>query len=270
MRNLKTLREFNRDTDKIFEELAISKLKKKKLDNYFSDISDMKTNMKKLNLLLYSIKEHVKNDKLNFNLQTNDKEYIEYMCNLNSDIMLEFDIIKNLILVSYEENIEAFIFYMNIVFPEFNANEYSEYDDVENCLNFRYPVVSIERNGLNRVHIPINLSNFLKNTGLGKKLYYYALDKVGYISSINVDRSKEAELVWDSIMDDKNVYSFINDSRVISFKSDLDFKYIENILETKFYNINITNDDFNQCLIDDDFKEKYKEEVENSFLKNLE
>ena len=269
MKIYKTLREFNRSTDKIFEELAISKLKINKLQNYFLDIHDMKGNMKKLNLIIYDIKDRIKNTELYFQRILDDKEYLEYECNLNDDIIVEYNRIKRLLLDSYNESIEAFVYYMNIVFPEFNANEYSELYDVEDCLVFRSPIVSIEKNNLNRIHIPLNLPNFLKNSGLGKKLYYYMLNKVGYISSLE-DRTREAELVWDSIMDDKNVYSFINDSRVISFKSDLDFKFIENILETKFFDLNIKNDDYNQCLIDDDFKERYKDEVENSFLKNLE
>lgn len=270
MKNLKSLKEFNKDVDKIFEELAISKLKKKKLDNYFSDISDMKTNMKKLNMLLYDIKKRVKEDISEFERILDDNEYLEYEYRYNEDILIEYNRIKILLFNSYKENTEAFIFYMNIVYPEFNANENTKLYDLEDVLRITYPIIQIEKNRLNRVHIPTNLPRFLKNLGLGKKLYYYALDKVNYISSINIDRSKEAELVWDSIMDDKDVYSFINDSKIIAFKSDLEFDYIKDILETKFYDINIKDNNYSQCIIDDDFKEKYSKEIENCFFKNLE
>ena len=146
-----SFRKCNETVKKIFEEQALSREKVKKRGKYFGDIDDLKENINKLNLSLSVIKDVIRNEKLNYNLIINDNEDLIYKCIFNKNFHIEFDDIVSLINEAFSTNKKAFMKYADIIFPELNANEYTDIYDLKSMFNSVFIEVRIEKTRLNRI-----------------------------------------------------------------------------------------------------------------------
>lgn len=112
--------------------------------------------------------------------------------------------------------------------------------------------VELDQENLNRIDIINGLPNFMKNLGLGKKIYKKLIKDFGFISSFTgFSHSLDSDMVWKSIATDKEIFTFSNDNNLISFWSGLDYEFIMDKLK-KFYK------NKGSIQIDDDFLLKFK------------
>jgi hypothetical protein len=106
--------------------------------------------------------------------------------------------------------------------------------------------IQLDESNLNKIDIINGLPNFLKNIGLGKKIYKKLIKDLGYISSFNgYNPSLDSSMVWKSIVSDKDMFSFTNNENIISFWKELDKDVIMDKLKIFFKhkgNIQIDND----------------------------
>lgn len=111
--------------------------------------------------------------------------------------------------------------------------------------------IELDHSNLNEIDIMNGLPNFMKNLGLGKKIYKKLIKDFDYISSFNGSgHSLDSDMVWKSIVTDKEIFSFANDDNLISFWNELDYQTILDKLKI-FYNIK------GEIKIDEDFLMKY-------------
>ena len=111
--------------------------------------------------------------------------------------------------------------------------------------------IEIHKENLNKIDVLNGLPNFMKILGLGKKIYKKLIKDFNYISSFyGYNPSIDSDLVWNSVLDDNEVYSFINDNNIISFWNEYEYdEIIEKLKE--FYKIP------GEMFFDDDFLKKY-------------
>lgn len=169
--------------------------------------------------------------------------------------------------------IQIVVFYNPIIRANINdirecILEFGEYSDLLNDKIFRDGThdfnleIDIRTNILNKIDIINELPIFMKGLGLGKKIYKKLIKDFGYISSTGGKYSDESSMVWHSLSEDKEIYTFVsNDDNIISFFNDVDYEIIMEKLEIFFK-------DSTKIIVDDDFIEKYREMLEESFLKN--
>jgi hypothetical protein len=103
----------------------------------------------------------------------------------------------------------------------------------------------------------------MKNKKLGIKIYKKIIKDFGFISSLySDDASFDSNLVWYSILKDKEIYSFINGYNIISFWNEYDFDDIVLNLKEFF-------EKSGKIIIDDDFLIKYSLNEETFIEKYL-
>ncbi len=115
------------------------------------------------------------------------------------------------------------------------------------------PILEIELNKymLNRIDIINGLPLFMKGIGLGKKIYKKIIKDFGYISSFNgYEPSIDSSMVWESLANDNELYTFSNDENLICFWNELKYEIIIEKLKEFYEN----KSDFH---FDDDFLIKY-------------
>ncbi len=111
--------------------------------------------------------------------------------------------------------------------------------------------IEIDKKNLNKIDIINSLPNFMKNIGLGKKIYKKIIKDFGFISSFDgYEPSLDSSMVWESLANDKEIFTFTNDENIISFWYELNYETIIEKL-SKFYK----NKGFIQ--FDDDFLIKF-------------
>lgn len=182
----------------------------------------------------------------------------------NDDIKQIKDIIKN---INYDEifinkqDDEYVVEYNSTLYTILKAFEVKlfkikEYPDILNKIfgdgyEDLFLEISIEENNLNRIDILNGLPNFMKNLGLGKKIYKTLIEKFNYISSFyGYQPSIDSDMTWLSVLKDTEIYSFINDNNIISFWNEYSF---DNIIEK----LKIFFNQKNNVIFDDDFLTKY-------------
>jgi len=121
--------------------------------------------------------------------------------------------------------------------------------------------IDIHTDNLNNMDVINELPIFMKGLGIGKKIYKKLIKDFGYLSSIGNEPSEESNMVWYSLTEDKELYTFIGDDNIIVFFNDVDYELIIEKLKLFF-------EGSEKIIVDDDFIEKYKEMLEKSFLKN--
>jgi hypothetical protein len=225
----------------IFLEHAISIKKIKKYDNFLSNIDDFKKNLNELNKMIKELRKEIK--KLN---------YFDINIDFKKDNLWSYDCIFSIYANNIILKIRKFLTdneqkskkYFEIVYPE-------GYE-----INF-FPNIEIEIENFNKIDIS-QTPLILRKIGVGKKCYKTMINKLGHISSESYhkdDRSEDAELVWSSIIKEKNIYSFICGEKIISFSDNYDVEKIINILKEHFkYELINTP---NQIIMDNNFIKKY-------------
>jgi hypothetical protein len=96
------------------------------------------------------------------------------------------------------------------------------------------------------------MPKFIKGIGLGKKIYKKLIKDFGYLSTFNgFEPSTDSSMVWNSIVKDAEIYSFVNNNNIISFWNKFNYnKLIDKLIE--FYKNDSTSYQF-----DDDFLNEY-------------
>jgi hypothetical protein len=224
-------------------EMAISDDKAKKYDTVLRELSNIKKTKLYVDELILELKNEFSNiSKIKFieDEENINKLYLTTKYNANID-----DIIRKLknILDESEDFSEN---YFKNIYP----------DGVEKDF---YVEIKIEKNNLNRIHIPLGLPYILKGIGLGKKIYISLIKKYKYLSSNYLDRSMESIYVWNSIRKEKDIYTFIFNEKILSLSNNIDFEEAENLLVEFFKNIIDEH-----IILDDDFKDKYIKQIISS------
>jgi len=215
------------ENKKIFE-FSIDKYEFIKSDR-FKNSNDFKDLIKLLNNDINIIKNKLKNvhfDEIEF---LNKKDYL--IVQYNSEI---YSLLKlfEIQIFNFKNNDE--------VLSKIFQNDYSDLF-LEICLTGEFNILDI-LNGL-----PI----FMRNLGIGKKIYKKLIKDYNYISSFNGNNpSIDSSITWNSIIDDSDIFSFINDDNIISFWKDYDYNKIINKL-SNFYKYDGIK------IFDNDFKIKY-------------
>lgn len=224
----------------IFLEHAVAMNKLQKFDTFLSDSNNYKKNIDELNKLIVELKNEIKKLEY-FDIDVISKQYDnhEYICDFSTYANNIIKKIKKFL--SDNENDENFDKYVEIIFPE----------GYERTL---LPNIEIETDNFNRIHIG-DIAKLIRQIGVATKIYKTMVKKLGYISSIGQERTKDAELIWNSIIKDKNIYSFICDKKIISFSNKLELEKILSTLK-KFFKYEIETKQ-NEIIMDDDFIEKY-------------
>lgn len=208
------------------KEMAINKEKLKNINRANSSI-DKKSILKKINVLI----EELKNILINLNFDeikyVNKEDYIE---------------------IYFNEQVSS---YLTSIYLEISKDS-----DISNKLisdGYDDMVLQLELTGkFNQIDIMNGLPDFLKNTGLGKKVYKKLIKDFKYISSfVGNYNNLDSNMVWSSILQDKDIYSFTNDDNYISFWKDSEYDLIINKLK-EFYKIK------GKVEFDDDFLTNYK------------
>jgi len=233
-------------------EQAVNKIKKERFLNALSDINNYKNVSKLLTELILELKGNVTNlDNIIFDdfEINNNKIYTSFIFDelKNSNINELLTQIKSIL--RNTKNTDLYQKYFNIVFP--NQEKTSFQVEIE-----------IEKNNLNRIHVPVGLPYILKGLGLGKKIYMELIDNLTHLSTNGLDRNMDVLFVWDSLSNSSDVYTFVRNQSIICISIKNDFNDIEKLL-TSFFN-GLTDE---YIILDDDFLEKYNNEILKS--KNL-
>jgi hypothetical protein len=225
----------------LLNEMSINDETIKKYKTVLQHLSDYKNTSNYINDLILKLKDSVSNNILKIKKYDEDNIYKIYK--------LEYSPITNYYIKQIEEilsdseELDVYDKYYSIIYPDGNKLKF----EIE---------IDIEKNNLNRIHVPVSLPYILKGIGLGKKIYKTLIYDIGYISSNYNDRSIESLYVWDSIRKDAELFTFVCDEKIISISPKLSFENIEDIL-SQFYN-NITDQ---SIILDDDFKNQYNKEI---------
>jgi len=173
-----------------------------------------------------------------------------------------------------DKNIIQIIIYYNTIIRA-NINDvrecllnYGEHSDILNDKIFRDSShdfnleIDIRTELFNKIDIVNELPIFMKGIGLGKKIFKKLIKDFGYLSSIGGKYSEESYMVWHSLTEDKELYTFVSDDdNVIVFFNDVEYDIIMEKLKDFF-------EKSEKIIIDDDFIKRYEENLKNSFLKN--
>lgn len=225
----------------IMLEHAIQRNILKKYDNFLSELSDVKTNLKQLKILILDLKKEIKKlDNYDIKLIKKFGELHMYVCDYSG-------IIKSMI-----DKILSFLEIDNI---KFNDIVFPEGDVIKHNL---FPKIEIETNNFNRIHIS-DLPKILRGLGIGKVVYKSMINKLKFISSTRIDRSEYAELVWDSISKDKNIYSFVSDKKIISITTNIKFEEILELIQ-RYFDFELKNN--YPIILDSNFRKTFNIKVE--------
>lgn len=234
MRTYKEYLERIEHINKLYEQ-ALSKEKKIKIKR-FREVGDFKSILKELNILIEKIKTEIINvDYNNIEYKRNKKDIVIHY---NDELLILLNTLNEILIKDWEDdNI------MNKIFQD----------------GYRDIFLHIELHGIfNQIHIMNGLPNFIKNIGLGYKIYKKMIRDFNYLSSFyGVEPSIDSDMTWDSILNDKEIYSFTNDDNIICFWYETEYEKIINKLKEFFkYDGDIrVDDDFlnNNNITDDDF-----------------
>jgi len=221
--------------DKLYE-FAMSKQKKQEIQR-FRESGDFKSILKEINILIEKIKNNIKNIKFDGIEYLKNKNEIEIY--YNDELRVLLNTLKEQLSKDWNND-----FIMNNIFQD----------------GYRDFFLEIELHGqFNQLHIMDGLPNFMKNLGIGKKIYKKLIKNLNYLSSFyGVEPSMDSNMTWDSILNDNEIYSFTNDDNIICFWYEFDYdKIIEKLKQFFKYDGDIK--------IDDDFLLQY-ELSEEQFL----
>lgn len=221
-------------------EMAISDDKAKKYDTVLRELSNIKKTKLYIEELILELKNEFSNiKKIKFieDGENTNKLYLTTKYNTNIDDFIRK--LKNIL----EESEELSENYFKNIYPDGDEKDF-------------YVEIEIEKNNLNRIHIPIGLPYILKGIGLGKKIYISLIKNYKYLSSNYLDRSMESIYVWNSIRKEKDIYTFIFNGKILSLSNNIDFEEAENLLVEFFKNIIDEH-----IILDDDFKDKYIKQI---------
>lgn len=157
----------------------------------------------------------------------------------------------NYIEVSYTKNINVELINLN---DELSGVENKKIKDLffKDGYDDLFLQIELDNDNLNKIDIINGLPNFIKNIGLGKKIYKKLIKDFGFISSFSGFKpSLDSDMVWKSIANDKEIFTFSNDDNLISFWNNLEYEFIIEKLKI-FYN------NKGSIQIDDDFISKFK------------
>lgn len=223
-------------------EHAIQRNILKKYDNFLSELSDIKTNINQLKILILDLKKEIKKlDHYDIKLFKKFGELHMYVCDYSGVANSIID--KILSFLEDNNNIK----FNDIVFPEGDVIKHN-----------LFPKIEIEVINFNRIHIS-DLPKILRGIGIGKIVYKSMINKLGYISSIGIDRTEDAELVWDSISKDKNIYSFVSDKKIISITRNIKLEEILELLR-KYFEFELKNN--YPIILDSNFRKTFNIKVE--------
>lgn len=202
-------------------------------DTFFNEIGKLKKLSKEAQSVIEKIQEEIK--KLDFN----DIEYIKddnynftmkYNSNIR-DLITEF---KNIIEQIDNEKILYNIFGKGS--REFELQ------------------IKLHSNEFNRIEILNGLPYFMRDFGLGKKIYKKLIYDFNYISSLSgYEHTRDSEKVWYSIASkERDLYIFVNnDEDFICFSEKYSFDNIVEVLKEFFKN------SVGKIAFDDDFLKRY-------------
>lgn len=227
----------------ILKEMSINDDIIKKYDNALKNIQDYKLTSSYMNDIILNLKNEIVDD-IKIKKYSDDSTYLIYKIKYNKKCEDYIEILNDILLNS--ENTEVYDNYLSLIFAD------------KNNVGFNTEI-EIEKNNMNRIHVPIGLPYILKGIGIGKKIYKLLIYELGYITSHYKDRTIDSLYVWDSIRKDKEIYTFIKNESIIGISPKLNFSEIEKIL-SKFYK-NITDE---VIIMDDDFKDTYNKEIVKS------
>ena len=200
---------------------------KKNVGDFVSDIQNRIKNIKPSELNIEKIKNK---DTLIFNI-----EYPHYIAN-------EYNIMKDKLSklkITSDQKIDL----KTILFGSL---------DNQNSTN---AIIQVYTNNFNQIHMIKGIPLSFQKLGLGKKIFYSILKKVGYFSAIEGSISNDVANIFLSFSKDKKIYSFQSDTKNIVFKSSMDINKIQKIVNEFFGDEDYDNDD--------NFEEKINKKYEN-------
>jgi len=227
----KSLEKINQNME-LFEK-AIDQNQKEKIDRYIN-ANNYKKVLSELKQIIFNLKKEIKN--------SNFDDFIYKQNNKDIEII-------------YNPTIRGILTYLDGKRVEF---EYGKEENQQKILNTIYidgerdPFLDITiQPPFNQIHINNGLPVFMKGLGLGKKVYKKLIKDFGYLSSFKgIKPSIESDLVWDTLADDRELFTFVNDNNIICFWNEVDYDII--IIKLKeFYKIK------GQKIFDNDFKKLY-------------
>lgn len=237
-----------RNYKKFLLEFSISDDRVKKFDTVLRNIEDVKKTKLYIDELILELKNEFSNlNKIKFSIdgETTDKIHLTTKYNANID-----DIIRKLKII-LEESEELSENFFNNIYPDGEEKDF-------------YIEVEIEKNNLNRIHVPLGLPYILKGIGIGKKIYKSLIKQYKYLSSNYLDRSMESLYVWNSIRKESDIYTFIFNEKILCIDDNLTFEEYENIL-LKYYK-GLSDE---HIIWDDDFKDKWIKNIISSKLRKI-
>lgn len=240
-------------------EMAISDEELQKHNTFIRNINDIKNNANILKDNIFKLNEILTNNDFVLSKEDENDNKIYYTIIYPPDAYHIFIYFRDILVRSEIIDSSLHSKYFNIIYPDGEKINL----DTE---------IEIEKNNLNRIHVPLGLPKICRGVGLGKKIYKLLIKELNYISTNKLDRNLDSIFVWDSLRKDKNIYSFIKKEQMLCIDSNYDFDKILNILLDYFKNEiedskkNITN---NYYIIDSDFREKYFNEILKTDLKMI-
>jgi len=195
-------------------EMALSKKDLIRFDR-IKHTKDKKEFLKLANLEIETLRKYIK-----------DIEYND----LTFDKLNHYD--KDSYALRFDDKTDNYIFSLDKLLKKCMEME-GITDKLENITSLnREFSIEIEKNNFNRIHIISELPHYLKNIGLGKKIYLKSIDYFGYISTLLVDHSFESGMVWDSLINSDDVYTVTKDNAsIICFSKKLDVDFIIDLVK---------------------------------------
>ena len=234
------------------KEHAINRKKIEINDNILKNINDVKKISKYLNSIILELREYILNIKILYYRKYDENKKNDYLIfRFDGNIGNLIDNLRNILNESDKSDNGIYDKYFNIIYPDGKKLPF----DIE---------VDIERNNLNRIHVPVGLPYILKSIGLGKKIYKLLIKDYTYISTTGLDISMDYLFVWDNLIDDNTIYSFIRNKKIICISPNVEFEKMKTIIMEFYKNI-----DDEYIILDDDFKNKYKKLLLKSDLKEI-
>ena len=212
-----------KESKKLYEK-AFSKEKIQKI-NRFKNSGDMKSLLNEITNIINTIK--------NYDIDYNN---------------IRYKILTDSIEIRYDATMSSLLTFLDDILIDCDDIILNKiYQD-----GYRDIFLNIELKGeFNQLHINNGLPNFIQGIDLGKKIYKKLIKDYSYLSSFNgVKPTIDSSMVWESILKDKDIFSFTNDDNIICFWNEEDYDIIVNKLKV-FYKLK------GNIQIDDDFIKKY-------------
>lgn len=169
-----------------------------RFDTYLNDINDSKKFLKSFTNEINNLKEIISN------LDMNDIHFINFYKNdENFDVRFKDKNLRDFFMnfIHFMDNIKI----KNDEIYDFIINKYFN-GDSDFTFNFH---IQIDRDNWNKFHFPIDLPEFMKGFGLGKKIIQAALKKFDYLLFSDFNDSLELKLSIDKLTKRKDIFTFI-------------------------------------------------------------